>query len=364
MDSQIHNLAAHSTPKELHPIVTCESIDSLSDGKTPLYYATYFRNVRNVRYLVDNGADVNLSRPLHVAVLNEDTKCLSLLLKGRPSLDFEVEHLGVQTPIHHLISISKRGMINAVIGYMVKTEKMTTEIADMYLMRYVESNNLEVTITLLDLGIYRHRTDIPRISSIVIATALFVTYVKTLSSGIAIPYLNRSVKFSDSEGMEIMLAQYPQFALHIIVHLRDVLKSGKSYEFMLMFIALSDINTLRNCVISVISDIMHARQQEEYELGYDNVPFYGEEEEAKRIHERTITRLHDISRLERLLQSTCVYANVRYGGRKQIIIMGLPKLSDVALFRIRILRQRERLESLRCKIEHARHQSSWELIFE
>lgn len=361
MDSQLHRLAAHSTPKELYVVCTHESIDSLSDGKTPLYYATYFRNARNVRYLVDNGADVNLSRPLYVAVLNSDAKCLSLLLKGYPSLDFDVEYLGTQVPFHHLVSISKRGMINVVVRHLVKTNRMTTEIANTYLMRYVASNKLEIIVDLLDLGIYRHRMDIPKASSLTIATAFFVTGVKTILPEHTTPYFNRAVKSSDCESMEIMIAQYPHLARHILVNFRDVLKSGKSYEFMLMSMASSDIAALKNFASSVISEIMSARGHEMYDVDHVNVSFHGEEG-AQRIRERAIARLYDIGKLERLLRLTCIYANVRYGTRSRIV-MGLPTLSDMSFFHIRLLDQRERLESLHRRIQSARGQDTWELVF-
>lgn len=362
MNSQIHRLAAHSTPKELHGACTHDSIDSLSDGKTPLYYATYFRNARNVRYLVNNGADVNLSRPLYVAVLNGDAKCLSLLLNGNnPSLDFEVEYIGTRVSFHHLISIAKRRMINVVLRHLVKTDRMTTEIANMYLMRCIVSNKLEIIVNLLDLGIYRHRTDIPNVSSLTIATALFVTYVRLLLSEDAFTYLNRAVKSSDCKSMEIMLTQFPHLARHILVNFRDVIKSGKSYDFMLLFMASSDINILKTLAASVISEIMHAQAHEMYEVEHVNASFHGEEG-AQRIRERAIARLHDTNKLERLLRSSCIYANIRYGIQRKVV-MSLPTLSDMAFFHIHLLDQKERLESLHRRIQIARDQDTWELIF-
>jgi hypothetical protein len=126
-------------------------------GFNPLLNAIVARRVPVVKLLLENGADPN-SKPLGddtvsavlIALGSQLFNIFDLLLVYHPDLDYKGKFGDVAKNAHHLIAntLDKQPLTSS-INYLLSTNKMTTEIANMYFDSILRLRDQDLIISLL-----------------------------------------------------------------------------------------------------------------------------------------------------------------------------------------------------------------------
>jgi len=103
--TSLHNTAIKGNikilKKELRSVRNINLFDS--EGFTPLFWACFHGHQEIVKYLLKQGANVNLSRnrlrPLHVAAIGGHLNVIKILFKAGVNADV-LEYKGDRTPLH------------------------------------------------------------------------------------------------------------------------------------------------------------------------------------------------------------------------------------------------------------------------
>lgn len=152
--SPIHIIARDGSFESLVEIVRYVSDINVRDipfGGTPLMAAMVMDQHDKVKFLIEKGADVNITNvmgdsPSHIAVMNSFDSSFRLILKhATPNLDAKTMYLGRMTSVHDMIvsSDQKRDLYTPVIRYLLRTNCFIDELFGQYLLPLISKNDYD-----------------------------------------------------------------------------------------------------------------------------------------------------------------------------------------------------------------------------
>lgn len=345
--------AARLNTGELHKIASQVSdIDVLSpEGFTALHIATMEGNVGNVKYLIKKrGANVNINPSIHHAIITNNHTLFSVLLKGKPSFDTTTIFLGNEVTVHDLAVIASSYIFFESVKYLVSSGQMTDSIAGRYLMKLVMTGDHDAVTSLIRLGIYRTHLNPGDIT-----TAIFVTHSQIMAHN-SLSFVHMIMRCGLVSSLEIILACYPHATKYFLQCFREAFASPDGEEMM-------------KALVCTEENILESRNVLAY--GTSRVPWAYELERGRG---KSARNLNGIERLIRVkCVSSCNVHDLPDVTRRLIRpnspdrykrTLRFPTLRDISFVHIQLIDHRERLIRLKQRIDLARSQGRWQLIFQ
>jgi hypothetical protein len=335
--------------KEIFPYVenVNESCNDL-DRNTPLTLAVRCDRSDVVKFLLDNGADINVCKetPTYIALVNNNCGLFDLLLRYNPDIDLKgpppTNRLPSTNPNRTRCSVYRRAMdvryggvliLRSLVEHLISRDQMDTTVATDCFPKVVLTNDLVLIHTLLE---YKINMDV-------------------------IDATGRMPEIRSDEMAAILACE--GYILTPMRMLRSIDIDAQSWNTIKIFVALGlEICNFVGLKSVTYQDMMYRT----YELILSCSPSTSETSEhisallsGLLMKRSLISRRYDLVKIDTLRSLLLSYNPSSIDHRDFELV---PSLRKKAIQSLRSMKLREEIEELRVCIEHARISKDWQSL--